>query len=421
MAIINLIATQILGEPTITLGLVALLGLIVLKKSKSDILLGTAKAMIGFSILMGGAGLICGALAPLSTMIKSGLGVEGVVPLYWPAFSQTMVEFGTEVAVIFVIAFFINLLLAKFTPLHYMALTVHLQLFWCGFIVVVLNAFGFSGLKLIIIGSIISALYFWLVVAISYHYMKDTLTDQHANFVPSIIGIVVAGTFGKFLGKSKSTEEIVVSEGLEWFKDTIVSISVVMFFVYIVFALVAGIPVVEELSGGKVWYIYLLLTALQFGGSVAIILYGVRMLLAEIIPAFSGLSERFLSNAKMGLDYPTVFPYAGTAVLLGFLSHLAGSILATALMVATQFSPLVIPGVQINFFEGALIGVYANAIGGVRNCVLSNVFIGFILQFGVALVYPFTGILASSGAAYEAIDFNTIGLLVVKVLELFAH
>jgi PTS system ascorbate-specific IIC component len=420
MAILNVIATQVLGDPVIVLGLVALIGLILLKKSKQDILLGTIKVMLGYIILSAGAGFITGALDPLTKMIRAGLGVEGVVPLYWPVFAKTMATFGTQVALVFVFGFIINLLLSKFTPLHFLALTVHLQLFWAGFIVVVLDAVNIKGVNLILIGSIISGFYYWLVTAISYHYMKDTLTDEHANFVPSVMGMVVAGLLGKILGKGKSSEELEISEGFSWVKDTIVSISVVMFIVYIIFALVAGIPFVEkELSGGKVWFIYLLSTALQFGGAVAVILYGVRMLLAEIIPAFTGISERLLPNAKMGLDYPTIYPYAGTAVLLGFLCHLGGSIVATLSMLAIGFSPLVIPGVQINFFEGALIGVYANSRGGIRNVILSNLIIGFILQFGVAFVYPDTGILAASGGAYEAIDFNTIGLLITKLLHLF--
>lgn len=420
MSVLNLIATQILGNPAITLGIVALLGLILLKKTGSEILLGTCKAMLGFSILMGGAGIITSALDPLSKMIKAGLGVEGVVPLYWTAFAPTMVKFGSQVALIFVIAFVLNLLLARFTPLPYLALTVHLQLFWVGFIVVVLDGAGFSGISMIVIGSIVSAIYFWLVTAISYHFMKDTLTDEHANFVPSIVGILVTALFGKlFKDKGRSTEELNVPEGLSWVKDTIVAITVTMAVVYFIFAMVAGIPAVKEMAGDQWWPAYLLLTAMQFGGAVAIILYGVRMLLAEIIPAFTGISETMLPNAKLGLDYPTIYPYAGTAVLLGFLCHLGGSIIATLIQAGSGFSPLVVPGVQINFFEGALIGVYANSRGGIKNVILSNLVVGFMLQYCVAWTYPLTGILATTGGAYEAIDFNTIGLLFAKLLQLF--
>ena len=80
---------------------------------------------------------------------------------------------------------------------------------------------------------------------------------------------------------------------------------------------------------------------------------------------------------------------------------------------------MVVPGVQINFFEGALVGVYANARGGLKNCILSSLITGFLLQFAVALTFPLTGHLVATGGAYEAMDFNTIGFLIAKIMSLF--
>jgi len=419
MDILKTLVTDVLGNPAIMLGIVALLGLLVQKKSGPDILLGTVKTMLGFEILAGGAGMITGALAPLTKMIYAVLHVQGVVPLYWPVYSATMVKFGTQVAFVFMIGFLLNLILAKFTPLKFLALTVHLQLFWAGFIVVVLDAVGITGATLLIVGGLISGVYYWLVTAICFHYIKP-LTTEHSNFVPSVIGVVIAGELGKLFGKKfKSTEDIKLPDSLEWVKDTIVTISITMFVIYLIFGLLAGIPAMNEMSGGTFWPVWLLVTSLTFGGAVAVILYGVRMMLAEIIPAFVGIQEKFLPDAKLGLDYPTIYPYAGTAVLLGFVFHLLGSIVATLVMAAIGFSPFVVPGVQINFFEGALVGVYANAHGGIKNVILSTFIVGFILQFGVGLVFPHTGSMMATGYAYEAIDFNTIGLGLVKILALF--
>lgn len=414
------IIIKVLGDPTIVLGIVALLGLIFLKSKWTDVLLGTIKTMMGYVILMAGANIISPALEPLTKMIREGLGVEGVVPLYWPAFGESMTKFGTEIALTFIIGFVLNILLAKFTRYNFLALTVHLQLFWCGFIVVVLNAIGFSGVSLLTVGGIISGVYFWIATGISYYYIKDNITTEHANFVPSVFGIIVAGTLGKLFKKgSKSAEDLELPESLNWLKDNIVAMTVIIFLVNIVFASIAGFGYVQKLAGDTPWILYLLSSSLSFGGAIAVILYGVRMLLAELIPAFSGISESLLPNAKLGLDYPTVYPYAGTSVMIGFLLHLLGSIVATLIMALTGFTPLVIPGVQINFFEGALVGVYANAHGGIKNVILSSFLVGFILQFGVALTFPYTGILVAKNVAYEAIDFNTFGLIIAKILSFF--
>lgn len=420
MDVLITLIKEVLGNPTVILGLVALIGLISQRAKGGDIILGTFKAMLGYVILSAGTTVICTAIEPLTNMIRHGLGVEGVVPLYWPAFGATMTKFGTEVALMFILGFAINLILAKVTKFKYLALTVHLQLFWCGFMAIVLNASGFSGTTLIVLGGIVSGLYFWLATGISYHYIKDGITEEHANFVPSVSGIIIAGTVGKLFKKNaKSSEDIKMPPSLNWLKDNIVSMTVIMFIVNVIFAFVAGISYVQELAGDVPWFMHLLTASLQFGGSIAIILYGVRMLLAELIPAFSGIADKFLPGSKLGLDYPTVYPYAPTAVMIGFLMNLLGSILATVIMAATSFAPLVIPGVQINFFEGALVGVYANARGGIKNVIVSSFIVGFLLQFAIAITFPLTGMLVAENVAYEAIDFNTFGYIIAKVLSIF--
>jgi PTS system ascorbate-specific IIC component len=421
MQIIIFIATQILGQAFIVLGLVALIGLVALKKEVSAIISGTVKTMLGLVILGSGCGVVLGALTPLSGFINSGLGVDGVVPLNFFAFSKTMGVFGSEVALIFVIGFVINLFLARFTPIRFVALTVHMQLFWSALMVLFLSGAGISGASLIIWGGILSALNYWLVPAITYVFMKDDITDEHSLYTSSLIGILIGVLVSKILGKGTSTEEFKVSKNFQWVKDTVVAIAVIMFIVYIVFGLIAGVPAINEISGDTYWLIFLLSNALTFAGGVAIILYGVRMFLAEIIPAFTGFANKFLPNAIMGLDYPTVYPYAGTAVIIGFLGHLIGGILAVVVMISTGFSPLVVPAIEINFFEGALVGVFANTRGGTKSVIVSTLIVGFALQFVTAFTYPMTGIMSTSGTAFECIDHNTVGWITAKFINIFTH
>ena len=80
-----------------------------------------------------------------------------------------------------------------------------------------------------------------------------------------------------------------------------------------IFTFIAGPAVVRELAEGTPWILYVLIQSLTFGGGIAVILYGVRMMLAELIPAFSGVAEKLLPNAVLGLDYPR---YSLTPALL---------------------------------------------------------------------------------------------------------
>lgn len=411
--------TNVLGNPTVMLGLIACIGLLFLKKGISDTVMGTVKTMMGYLILSAGTTIIGPPISLLTALVQKGLGVEGVLPLYWVVYAESMAKFGTQAALIFIIGFVINILLAKFTKWKNLALTVHLQLFWAGFMASIMAGFGFSDPMIIVIGGTISGIYYWIATTISAHYLKP-LTTEHANFVPSAISLVIAGECGKLFKKGgRSTEELEFPSSLNWLKDSVIATCMAVLLMNIIFTFVAGPDVVREMAAGTPWLLYVIIQSITFGGGIAVILYGVRMMLAELIPAFSGVAEKLLPNALLGLDYPTVFPYGGTAVMLGFMFSLLGSIIATLVMTFTGFSPVVVPGVQINFFEGALVGVYANARGGLKNCILSSLITGFLLQFAVALTFPLTGHLVATGGAYEAMDFNTIGYLIAKLMSLF--
>ena len=70
------IATNILGQPAILIGLIVLLGLVLQKKTLSQTMTGTFKAVIGFMIINGGAGIIVNALNVFQPMWKEVFGLE---------------------------------------------------------------------------------------------------------------------------------------------------------------------------------------------------------------------------------------------------------------------------------------------------------------------------------------------------------
>ena len=113
--------TNVLGNPTVMLGLIACIGLLFLKKGFGDVVMGTVKTMMGYLILSAGTGIIGPPITLLTELVQKGLGVDGVLPLYWVVYSESMAKFGTEAALIFIIGFVVNILLAKFTPWKYLA------------------------------------------------------------------------------------------------------------------------------------------------------------------------------------------------------------------------------------------------------------------------------------------------------------
>ena len=112
---------------------------------------------------------------------------------------------------------------------------------------------------------------------------------------------------------------------------------------------------------------------LQFGIAVAVILFGVRTILGELVPAFQGIAAKVVPGAIPALDAPIVFPYAQNAVLIGFLSSFAGGLVGL-LVLGVWLGPvlglaLILPGLVPHFFTGGAAGVYGNATGGRRGAV----------------------------------------------------
>ena len=60
MAVLNFIINEIFGQGAIFLALVAMIGLILQKKSASEVIRGTLMTAIGFFVLNAGTGLITG-------------------------------------------------------------------------------------------------------------------------------------------------------------------------------------------------------------------------------------------------------------------------------------------------------------------------------------------------------------------------
>lgn len=156
---------------------------------------------------------------------------------------------------------------------------------------------------------------------------KITNTDDLALGHFGSIGYLLSALVGKIIGKgSPSIEEIKVPKSLNFLRDSSVAISLTMMILFLVLVLVAGKSFVEEtLSAGQNFIIFAIIQSLTFAAGVYIILAGVRMVIAEIVPAFKGIADKLVKDAKPALDCPTVFPFAPNAVIVGFLaSFVAG-------------------------------------------------------------------------------------------------
>lgn len=174
--------------------------------------------------------------------------------------------------------------------------------------------------------------------------------------------------------------------------------------------LFARADVVKELSGGKNWFMFSIMQSITFAAGVYIILQGVRMVIAEIVPAFKGISDKPVPNARPALDSPVVFPYAPNAILVGFLSSFAAGLIGMFTLYLLNMI-VIIPGMVPHFFVGATAGVFGNATGGRRGAILGAFAQGLPITFPPVFLLPVLDDIGFANTTSSDADFGVLGIL----------
>jgi ascorbate PTS system EIIC component len=409
------------SEPAIIVGLMALIGLIALKKPTSRIVTGTFKTIIGFIIFTIGSNAIAASLNILGPAFESAFHMQGVVPTNEAVIALVQKNFGMQMALIMLFGFMVNLVIARFTSLKYVFLTGHHMLFMAGLLSAILTVVGFKGPELIIVGSLLLGATMVITPALVQPFYRDvTGNDSVAMGHYNALTYVIAAEVSKLTGnKEHSTEDINVPEGLSFFKDNVISTSIVMLILFIVTLQLADPKVVTKLAAGENIIVFSIMSALQFTAGFVIVLQGVRMMLAEIVPAFKGISEHLVPDAIPALDCPVIFPFAPNAVIIGFLSSLAGAVVMFLILPFTGLA-ILIPGLIPAFFVGAAAGVLANAQGGLRGTIIGCFVNGAILNLIPAFLLPLLGSLGYANSTFGDSDFVFDGIVVGKIGKAFS-
>ncbi len=402
----------LLKEPALMVGLIAFIGLVAQKADASSVLKGTIKTVMGFLILGFGAGALVGALNNFSTIFTEAFGVSGVIPNNEAIVAIAQEAFGYEMALIMFFSFVVNIVLARITPLKYIFLTGHHTMFMSMLVAVILSTADITGVTLVALGAGIVGSLMVIMPAIGQKYTEKVMgTDQLAIGHFSTFSYVIAGYIGsKFGDTSKSTEHINVPKSLMFLRDTPVAIAVTMGVFFLISSMFAGGDFVEDVSGGQNWIVFTFLQSLTFAGGVYIVLQGVKMLIAEIVPAFKGISDKLVPGAKPALDCPMVFPVAPNAVLIGFLCSFAAGLVAMGIQGAFGWT-IIVAGVVPHFFVGGASGVYGNATGGLRGAILGSFVQGLCISFLPMLLLPVLGGLGLEATTFSDFDFGVVGLI----------
>lgn len=413
---------QVLSTPAIFVGLIALLGLLLQKKDAQTCVKGTIKTILGFIVLNAGSNVVQEAIIPFGDLFQGAFGVAGVVPNNEAITSLGLNEFAVQTASIFALGMCANIVLARFSKLKYIFLTGHHALYMSCLIAILMSISGLTGAKLIITG----ALLLGLIMAVFPALMQPTI-EAITGDDSLALGHFGSGCYwlsaqiGKLFGRdddTTTTEDIKFPQTLSFLRENTISIALAMFLCYIVVAGVANFSAPEiasEIFAGENWILYSIIKSITFSAGIYIVLAGVRMLINEIVPAFKGISEKLVPNAKPALDCPIIFPFAPNAVLIGFFCSFVGGILALAILAlmgnAGMLVPIILPGAVLHFFCGATAGVCGNARGGLKGCIAGAFVHGVIATFLAAGLYPVLGSMGFANTTFSDTDFTLVGIV----------
>lgn len=267
---------SIATQPAILVSLIALIGLVLQKKKLTDIISGTIKTVVGFLVLIGGAGILLDALAPFSEMFQTALNTQGVVPSNEAVVAVALKEYGSQTALIMLVGMIVNVLLARFTRFKYLFLTGQAMMYIsCITAVILISAKVESDLLVILFGGIFVGTLLTVTPAITQPFMKKiTGNNKVAMGHTGNIGYASAGVIGKWFGNSKhSTEDLNIPKSFGFLRDSTVSIMLVMTVVYLVLSIATGFDYVEKhLSNGTSAIVFSLIQAGTFTAGFVVIL-----------------------------------------------------------------------------------------------------------------------------------------------------
>ena len=429
---------ELLQLPAVILGLIALVGLLIQRKRRTEVINGTVKTILGLLIMGIGIGGIINALLPIQDMFETGIPAGGGLETF-VTFDEAVVSavqdaniggVGAAIAYTLLFGFLFHLLLARITPFKFVYLTGHMIWVHAGAFAILFHSFDIPDVAAVAAASIATGAYFTLAPALAQPVMRkitgnDEIAFGHGQTLLNMLGAGV----GKLIGNpEKTTEEIEVKEGWNFFRDIAISTSIVMLAVAAFAAVLAVIQVgiggfQEEISNGQNWLVFALLRGVGFVAGMLVLLYGVRMLIAEIVPAFKGIAEKVIPGAKPALDVPVIFPFAPNALLIGLIVGVIAQIVAMVALGLIGW-PVPLPSMIVAFFASGAGAIFGNATGGRRGAVAGGFLWGFVGWFMISFAFKFQVFgdlteMGAAGLAFTVPDAIVPGILIWLVARLF--
>ncbi len=384
---------SLMRTPPMFIAIIAMLGLILQKKSGSDIIKGTVKTFIGMVILTQGVTILSTSIAPLSNGFTELFALPNAKPM--GDFNAFLGEWGGHVGLIMLLGFVLNILIARFTRFKTIFLTANI-LYWYPMLFIGVAVEN----KLNTVAMFVLAIILYIgVITIMPHVMRkyvkeltgqDMFTIGHTTSIFCLLGVAIGSFFGK---KEKNvlqnTEKINLPKKLDFCKDTTLVSGLAITLVYLIVALFMDAQTKEVIFAGQPFVTVAITNGMTFAAGMLILLQGVRMMLAEIVPAFKGIAMKLAPGSVPAMDIPLIFPYGANALLIGFIIAASVNIISIfALGASGMISVALIPLMVACYFDVAPACIFANKRGGIKAVITTAVIGGVMLTILCAISIP---------------------------------
>lgn len=428
LTVVDAIINNLFSQVSLLIGLIAAIGLILQRKPIEEIVAGAMRATIGVVILNIGIDIFVGGLVSFQAIVSSALGLEP------PTANSTLNDFtasdaGSAVPLIIAGGFVVHLIIVRFFPAaKFVYLTGHLM-YWMAVVIAasLVESFGdIDRWTVAGVGAIVIACYWTLQPMWIEPLMRKVMgtNDVGLGHTTSTVGLLAGyGARGLRLGDpvKDDSENLKLPKALSFFKDINVSTAFVIGIIMLIALAFADPTVVSDQMADAALapWVWGLLQALRFAAGIAILLFGVRMFLAEIVPAFKGLSEKALPGSHPALDLPVTFTRAPTSVMLGFLASTAIFLVLMGVFAGFGWFVLVPPMIML-FFGGGAGGVFGNIVAGWKGAIFGGFINGIILAFGQWISWGLYDNTAPELATLADADWFAIGWLVMGIGSVFS-
>ncbi len=420
--VFNWIVNNILQTTPIIIGMVVVIGLIAQKKTFGQIVQGFIKCLIGYQIFVMGIGAFVGVINYMQEMVAYVFSVPTMT-----LNSDFISGYGMYYGPVIGLGFFLHLLIERFLiPKKYRYVymggghfLIRQAVLTTGIAVIVYGQTNV--LTVILFGTVLSAIWYSVNPIITSKLIQDLRGDDLAGYGhQSASAVFIASFAAKIFGnKSNDAEEIQFPKGVTFLRDIGCAVTVIQILLMFGFGIACGADQVMKIAGitTSPW-LWIILQATVFAGGFMAMNYGLRAMMGELIPSFSGISEKIIPNSRPALDVPTVFPFGSNSVLVGSSLTILFFIIYMLVFRFTGFATI-FPLVASLFMSGAGVGVFANKKGGLRGVIIGAFIVATIMAFGQVIAQVLGG--SFYGMEYycnvngEADDFIILYPLIIAI------